>query len=81
MDATGLPRRLRWKADWIEDVDDNELRVARDYSHKWALNLYRSTWPGSFAYFDKALEVVMAVEGECMRRGWEFRDLLASEHA
>lgn len=69
--------RLMWKGVWIENVPDEELAIARDYSHRRFHQLNDAVHYAPFSNFefvDGAIQQLCAVEAECIRRGQDYRD-------
>ena len=68
--------KLYWKSRPIEVVDDAELAVARDYTHRWFHHMM-DTQPFSksaMEYCDNVIAQLCAIEAECLRRGQQYRD-------
>ena len=71
--------KLYWKNVPIEAVDDAELAIARDCTHRLFHSFTKSppfTKIG-MECADNAIEQLCAIEAECMRRGKAYRDPFA----
>jgi hypothetical protein len=63
-----------WKAQFIDQVTDDELSVARDAIHKTFHRVTELSNRAPLSSQEDACEQLCAVEAEAMRRGHAYRD-------